>query len=124
MQPLLNWMTKYILDLINYCQWPDSLMRVSLLVEGQEGGLVEVLQEVEVVEEDLLVAEEVPVDVVLEVALLAEGVDVEEQADLVEEGAQELEGADGGEVRHTLKIIAGKLHVFIPFWSSDLHFFL
>jgi hypothetical protein len=107
-------MIKYISDLTNYCLWPDSLMRVNLRAEEQEEVLVEVLQR-EVVEEDLLEAEEVLVDVVSEVVLLAEGVGVEEPADLVEEEVLEVEEVDGGEARHTLKIKAGKLYIFIPF---------
>jgi hypothetical protein len=43
--------------------------------------------------------------------------------DLVEEEVLEVEEVDGGEARHTLKIKAGKLYIFIPFWRSDLHYF-
>lgn len=115
-------MIKYISDLTNYCLWRDSLMRVNLRAEELEEGPVEVLQQAEVVEEDLLEAEEVLVDGVLEVVLLAEGEDAEERVALVEEGVQEVEEGDGGEAKHTLKIIAGKLYIFIPSWSSDLHY--
>ena len=115
-------MIKYISDLTNYCLWRDSLMRVNLRAEELEEGPVEVLQQAEVVEEDLLEAEEVLVDGVLEVVLLAEGEDAEERVALVEEGVQEVEEGDGGEAKYTLKIIAGKLYIFIPSWSSDLHY--